>query len=291
MNLMHGTADIEPGLRLHYVSAGAGERTIVLLHGFPQTAWSWRYLFAPLVQAGFRVIAPDYRGAGFSSRPHGGYDKVTMARDIRTLVRDHLAVTGPFAMVGHDIGIMVAYAYAQAYRDELTHLAVMDSPLPGTAVFDKLRTDPRVWQFAFHNVRDLPELLVAGRERAYLQAFYYPRAFDPTAVSDADLDVYASAYSAPGAMRAGFELYRAFDQDAADNRAALERNGKLTIPVLSVGGSASTTGPFMEEMLREVADTVTGLRVPRSAHWIAEENPTDFAASLLAFLAPHTYGV
>jgi pimeloyl-ACP methyl ester carboxylesterase len=243
-------------------------------------------MFAPLAEAGYRIIAPDYRGAGFSSRPHGGYDKVTMARDIRTLVRDHLGVAGPFAMVGHDIGIMVAYAYAQAYRDELTHLAMLDSPLPGTAVFDKLRTDPRLWQFAFHNVRDLPELLVAGRERAYLQAFYYPRAFDPTAVSDTDLDVYASAYSAPGAMRAGFELYRAFDQDAADNRAALERNGKLTIPVLAVGGAASTTGPFMEEMLHEVADTVTGLRVPRSAHWIAEENPIEFATELLAFLGP-----
>ena len=165
-------------------------------------------------------------------------------------------------LVGHDIGLMVAYAYAQAYRDEVSHLVVMDAPLPGTAVFDRLRSDPRVWHFAFHNARDVAEMLVAGRERQYLQAFFNARVFDPSAISDADLEVYVSAYSAPGAMRAGFELYRAFDQDAEDNRAALGRNGKLTMPVLAVGGATSTSGPLVEEMMREVAENVAGVRVP-----------------------------
>jgi pimeloyl-ACP methyl ester carboxylesterase len=281
----HAMADIEPGLRLHYATAGDGPRTIVLLHGFPQTWWEWRRVIPPLVERGFRVVAPDYRGAGHSWRPAGGYDKVTMAGDIHRLLHGHIGVDGPFVLAGHDIGLMVAYAYAQAYRDDVSHLALMDAPLPGTAVFDRLRSDPRVWHFAFHGARDVAEMLVAGRERQYLQLFFNARIYDPSAVSDEDLDVYVSAYAAPGAMRAGFEVYRAFDQDAADNRAALERNGKLSVPVLAVGGETSTSGPVVEEMAREVADDVTGSRIARSAHWIPEENPEALVSALVEFTA------
>ena len=133
-------------------------------------------------------------------------------------------------------------------------------------MFDRLRADPRVWQFAFHSARDVPEMLVAGRERPYLQAFFNARMFDPSAIGEADLDIYTAAYAAPGAMRAGFELYRAFNRDIEDNRAALERNGRLTIPVLAVGGDISTTGPLMAEMMREVAVDVSEVRVPRTGH-------------------------
>jgi pimeloyl-ACP methyl ester carboxylesterase len=280
----HAMADIQPGTRIHYVTAGEGGRTIVLLHGFPQTWWEWRLVMPALVQAGFRVIAPDYRGAGQSWRPLGGYDKLTMAEDIHRLVREHLRVEEPIALIGHDIGLMVAYAYAQAHSDAVSHLVIVDAPLPGSHVFDRLRSDPRVWHFAFHGARDVPEMLVAGRERAYLQAFFNARIFDPSAIGDRDLDVYASAYAAPGAMRAGFELYRAFDQDVHDNRATLNRNGKLPMPVLAVGGATSTSGPVVEEMMREVADNVTGLRVPRTGHWIAEENAADLAQGVLDFI-------
>jgi pimeloyl-ACP methyl ester carboxylesterase len=275
-------ADIEPGLRLHYVVEGDGPRTIVLLHGFPQTWWQWHRVIDPLADSGFRVIAPDYRGAGHSWRPAGGYDKVTVAADIQRLLRDHLAIEGPVVLAGHDIGLMVAYAYAQAYRDEVSHLVVVDAPLPGTDVFDRLRNDPRVWHFAFHGARDVAEMLVAGKERQYLQTFFDARCFDPSVI---DLDVYASAYSAPGAMRAGFELYRAFDQDAADNRAAQARNGKLTVPVLAMGGEISTSGPLVEEMMLEVAEDVTGVRVPHTAHWVPEENPDAFVRAVLDFAA------
>ena len=274
-------ADIEPGLRLHHVSDGDGARTVVLLHGFPQTWWEWRHVMPALVEAGFRVVAPDYRGAGHSWRPAGGYDKRTMASDIRRLLREHLGVDGPVVVVGHDIGLMVAYAYAQAHRDGVSHLVVVDAPLPGTAVFDRLRSDPRVWHFAFHGARDVAEALVAGRERQYLQAFFNARNSDPSAV---DLEPYVDAYSAPGAMRAGFELYRAFDQDAQDNRAALARNGKLAMPVLAVGGEISTSGALVEDMMREFAEDVTGLRVPGTAHWIPEENPDALVSGLLEFL-------
>ncbi len=282
--LKHEMVQVNPGLRLHYVTAGDGNQIIVLLHGFPQTWWEWRHVIPILADAGFRVIAPDYRGAGSSSRPSGGYDKRTLADDIHSLLHEHLKIEQKVILVGHDIGLMVAYAYAESYRDAVSHLVVMDAPLPGTTLFDSIRSDPRLWHFAFHGARDIPEMLVAGRERQYLQAFFNARIFDPSALSEDDLDLYTSAYSAPGAMRAGFEVYRAFDQDVQDNRDALKRNGKLTIPVLAVFGSISNTGPRVEEMMREVASNVTGLGVPDAAHWIAEENPDAFTAGLLRFL-------
>jgi pimeloyl-ACP methyl ester carboxylesterase len=151
-------------------------------------------------------------------------------------------------------------------------------------VFERLRADPRVWHFAFHGARDVPEMLVAGRERQYLQMFFNARIYDPSAISEADLDVYTSAYTGPGAMRAGFELYRAFDRDAEDNRDILKRNGKLSIPVLAVGGATSTSGPLVEEMMHEVADDVAGQRIAGAAHWIVEENPAAFTESLLRFV-------
>lgn len=280
----HGMADIQPGLRLHFVTAGKRARTIVLLHGFPQTWWQWHSVIPMLAAGGFRVVAPDYRGAGNSGRPRDGYDKKTMAEDIHQLLRQHLRVHGPIVLVGHDIGLMIAYAYTQSHEGDVSHLVLMDAPLPGTAIFDRLRTDPRVWHFAFHGARDVAEMLVAGRERQYLQAFFNARIFDPSAISEADLETYVSAYAAPGAMRAGFEVYRTFDQDAEENRAALRRNGKLTIPVLAIGGATSTSGPFVEEMMREVAENVTGLRIPETAHWIAEENPRAFVNAVLEFV-------
>lgn len=281
-SIAHGMADIDPLLRLHYVFAGEGKRTVVLLHGFPQTWWEWRAVIPGMVAAGFRVIAPDYRGAGQSWRPQLGYDKGTMARDIRRLVRELLQIRDPVILVGHDIGLMVAYAYAQAFRNEVSHLAIIDAPLPGTAVFDRLKSNPRLWHFAFHNARDVAEMLVAGREREYLQAFFQARCFDPSAV---DLEAYALAYSAPGAMRAGFELYRAFERDAEQNRDALRKDGKLKIPVLAVWGAISNSGPLLEEMMREVAENVTGLSIAATAHWIPEENPYALTDALLNFLA------
>jgi pimeloyl-ACP methyl ester carboxylesterase len=287
-SLRHGTAEIEPGTRIHYVTAGEGKRVAVLLHGFPQTWWAWRHVIPKLAAAGFRVVAPDYRGAGHSSHPASGYDKRTMAQDIYRLLHEHLGIEDAVALVGHDIGLMVAYAYAQAYRDNVTHLAVADAPLPGTAMFERMRVDPRVWQFAFHSVRDIPEMLIAGRERLYLQAMIGARIFDPSAISDSDLDIYASAYAMPGAMRAGLEVYRAFDRDVEDNRAALKATGKLMVPVLAIGGEISTLGPVMGEMMREVADNVRAVRVPGTAHFIAEENPAALVSELLGFLAADT---
>jgi len=280
----HGMAQINPELRLHYVTAGERKRTVVLLHGFPQTWWEWRHIIPRLIGAGFRTVAPDYRGAGQSWGPAAGYDKRTMAGDINRLLHEHLHVTGPVALVGHDIGLMVAYAYAQAYRHEVSHLAILDAPIPGTTIFERVKSNPRVWHFAFHNARDVAEMLVAGRERQYLQTFFNARIFDPSALLETDMDIYSSAYSAPGAIRAAFELYRAFDQDAEDNREFLRLGGKLEIPVLAVWGAISNSGPLLEEMMREVANNVSAVEISGAAHWIPEENPIALTTALLNFL-------
>lgn len=273
----HHKADVN-GVRLHYVIAGRGE-AVVLLHGFPQTWYEWRKVIPALADR-FTVIAPDYRGAGHSSRPVSGYDKRTMAEDIRQLV--HQLGFERAAIVGHDIGLMVAYAYAASYPAETTKLVVMDAPLPGTKVWDRLSTDPRVWHFAFHGARDIAELLVAGKERDYLTLFYDARIYDPSAFTRADIDEYVRAYAAPGAMRAGFELYRAFPQDVRDNTELMR--ARLGMPVLAMGGAHSTSGPLIEEMMREVADDVTGVIVPEAAHWLAEERPELVIDRLRAFL-------
>lgn len=286
-SLQHEFAQIEPGVGIHYVSAGSGARAVVLLHGFPQTWRAWRHVIPRLVDEGFRVIAPDYRGAGNSSRPPSGYDKRTMASDIYRLLYEHLKLSSPVAMVGHDIGLMVAYAFAQAYQEDITHLIAVDAPLPGTAIFDQLRASPRNWQFSFHNVRDLPELLVAGRESHYLQWFFSFRMSNPEAITEADLQAYLAAYAAPGAMRAAFELYRSFDQDSKDNRDLIAAKGKLKIPVLVAVGATSPTAPLVRGMMEEVSSEAKILPIAGAGHWIAEERPDAFAAGLIGFLGPH----
>ena len=140
--LTHGTAELEPGVRLHYVTAGTGTRTMVLLHGYPETWYEWRHVIGPLVRAGWQVVAPDYRGAGDSSKPTGGYDKRTMAADIFKLLRNHLKISGQVTMVGHDIGMMVAYAFASDYPKSVDKLVLMEAPFQGQ-LFTTQRSHPR----------------------------------------------------------------------------------------------------------------------------------------------------
>jgi pimeloyl-ACP methyl ester carboxylesterase len=285
MDAIHSSADIAPGLRLHYVEAGEGPRTAVLLHGFPETWLEWRRVVPALVAAGFRVLCPDYRGAGDSSKPATGYDKWTMAGDIQALVRKHAMADGPIVLVGHDIGAMVALAYAFRFRDELSHLVLIDAPLQGTTLMDQMKGDPRGWHVGFHGARDIAELLVQGRERAYLQYMIGVRIFDPSAISPTDFDAYVRAYEAPGAMRAAFEAYRAFEEDAVAVRAALAKGGKLKTPTLAIGGAAGGLVHAMPGMLRELAEQAAHEAAPRAAHWAPEENPGFVADALLRFTA------
>lgn len=268
-----------PGLRLHYAIAGAGE-PVLLIHGFPQTWQEWRGVM-PALAARYTVIAPDYRGAGDSDRPQGGYDKHTMMQDLRALVQ-HLGHRR-VRVVGHDIGAMIAYRYAAMHPDEVQQLVLMDAPVPGTAALAQVRAMPRAWHANFHNVRDLPELLVAGREREYLTLFFRSRMTRPDAMTDADIDAYVRAYAAPGAMRAGFELYRAWDQDAQDNQACLAR--KLDMPVLVLGAGASASGGLLEGMMHEIAHHGRFERVDGAGHWLCEESPRIVERHLLDFFA------
>lgn len=283
---MTGTALLDTGVRMHYYTAGTGENALVLLHGWPQTSWQWRHVIPMFAEAGYRVIAPDYRGAGNSSRPRsdhgtpsdprvedlprGGYTKWEMAEDIHLLLNDHLGLTGPAFVMGHDLGGQLATAYALRYPDDTRAMGYGEAPLPGTEVHDRMKTDPTLFHFLFHKVLDLPEALTAGREHWYLQHFYDKLGYKPTAV---DTEYFARAYREPGAMRAGFDLYRAFDQDAEDTRAALRANGKLKMPCLGICGQMSLFSAVTEEMGLEVAENVTAEAVPESGHWIAEENP------------------
>jgi len=272
----HHTATVN-NVRLHYVMGGRGE-PVVLLHGFAETWYMWRHVMPELAKR-YTVIVPDLRGAGDSDKPASGYDKRTLAEDIHQLVTQlgHQRIF----LVGHDIGLMVAYAYAAAHPAEVRRLVLLDAPIPGTRVFEEIERSPMVWHFAFHNVRDLPEALVAGRERIYLtEGFYRALSYNPAAFTEADVDEYVRCYSAPGGMRGGFEYFRAFKEDARQNKEYFKN--KLPMPVLALGG-AQSLGPTMVAMANEVAANVRGGVIERCGHWVADERSEYLTEQLLAF--------
>jgi len=243
VDVQHGRAWVGPDetVRIGYTVATPCEPTgtVVLLHGAPQTRYEWRKVMMPLAAAGYRVIMPDYRGAGASDKPRDGYDKWTMAGDIHSLVRETLGVTEPVSLVGHDLGSTLALGFALRYRDDVVSVTFMEAPLPGTDYYTWRVGQKSAWQFSFHANTDIAVYLTHGRERWYINRFFDELAYQPDAISNADLDVYARAFEAPGAMRALFEIYRELDRDADDNRAALHKHGKLTIPVLASGGASN----------------------------------------------------
>jgi pimeloyl-ACP methyl ester carboxylesterase len=283
-DLEHHRVDVSPGTALHAVIAGAGPHTVVLVHGYPQTWRVWRDVIPPLLKAGLRVLAVDYRGAGESSKPEAGYDKRTMAADIRTVIHRLLGPSAPFTWVGHDIGLMVGVASALQYRDQAAGLVIIDAPIPGTAGFEALRCDPRLWHFAFHAAAGFPEMLTSGRERDYIAAFIRARLNRPDLIPDDELNGYIAAYSQPHAMRAGFELYRAFDEDSAFVRSELLTGGKLRTPVLAISGGASLSSSYMSGMAAELSVNTNTVILPGVGHWIPEEAPEQLAGLIAGFV-------
>ncbi|QCI67956.1 alpha/beta fold hydrolase [Phreatobacter stygius] len=263
---------------LHVVTGGEGP-PVVLLHGFPQTWWEWRKMM-PLLARRHRVIALDLRGAGHSDCPQGGYDKASLAADVHGV----MTALGHerYAVCGHDIGGMVGVALAATHRDAVTHLAVLDVPVPGWSRWDALFSDPRVWHFAFHMKLNLPERLIYGREYDYVSTFISDRAFDHGAHDAGDIELFAKAFAQPGRTRGGLEWYRAFPRDH-DNALAWKRD-PLRIPVLALGGDRRW-GPEMVAMMREFALDVTGGSIADCNHWLPEERPAETAERLEAFLA------
>ena len=264
------------GIKINTVTGGEGP-PIVLLHGFPQTWWEWRHVM-PLLARHFSVVAVDLRGAGFSDCPLDGYDKAALARDVHEVM---LALGHDrYAVCGHDIGGMVALALAATHRDAVSHLAVLDVPVPGWSEWEA--TSAKLWHFGFHSNRDLPERLIYGREYDYVSAFIAERIYDHSNYDPADIDIYAKALALPGRTRGGMEWYRSF---TADHAAALEyKKQPLEMPVLALGGD-QRYGSRMVPMLAEFARNVTGGAILRCGHYVADERPDEVAAVLIEFLS------
>jgi haloacetate dehalogenase len=273
-------------LRMHVALAGQGD-PLVLLHGWPQTWYCWRKVI-PRLAGRYRVIAPDLRGYGDTDKPATGYDKRTMAADVRALVRalGHARIK----LVGHDRGGRVAHRFALDYPGEVERLAVLDI-VPTRLAFERMdaRAARASWHWLFHQVPDLPELLVGANVEAYLRHFYRDWGFQAGAIADEDVAVYVRAYSQPGALRAGFDDYRAgatldVEQDRADADARVEP------PLLVLWGAESTLGveagpAGVLDTWRGVARDVRGEAVPACGHFMAEEQPEAVARLLLDFFA------
>ncbi len=267
------------GATIHVRIGGQGP-AVLMIHGYGETGDMWAPLAAALA-ADHTVIAPDLRGMGLSSKPEGGYDKRTQGGDMARVL-DALGIARA-DLVTHDIGNMVGYAFAAQYPERVTRFVLMDAPIPGVGPWDEILKSPLLWHFRFGGP-DM-ERLVAGRERIYLDRFWNDFSADPARFDEASREHYARLYALPGAMRAGFAQFLAFDQDAVDNRAFLAR-GPLTMPVLAIGGAASL-GPVMEAVARGAATNVEVVIIPASGHWLMEEQPEATVAAIRAFLTRH----
>jgi pimeloyl-ACP methyl ester carboxylesterase len=264
------------GVKLHYLVAGKGD-PVVLLHGFAETSHMWLPLIAELADK-HTVIAPDLRGFGESAAPSDGYTKAAMAQDIHALVKS--LNYDRIRLVGHDIGLMVAYAYAAQYPSEVDRLVLMEAFLPGVGEWNKVFLLRDLWHFHFYG--KTPLALVTGRERIYLEHFWNDFAADPNkSVPENDREFYAKAYAQPGHMAAGMEVFRAFPKDAEDF--AQFAKTKLSMPLLVLSGEKAG-GPFLIEQGRMVASNVDGVLVKGSGHWLMEEAPDQVIPRLVEFL-------
>jgi pimeloyl-ACP methyl ester carboxylesterase len=269
-------ADVN-GVRLHYLAAGAGD-PVVLLHGYAQNSHMWRPLMAELAKTHL-VIAPDLRGFGESAKPDSGYDKKSMAQDVHALTQS-LGISKA-GVAGHDIGLMVAYAYAAQYPAEVSRIALMDAFLPGVGDWTHVWLLRDLWHFHFYG--KTPLALVDGRERIYFEHFWNDFAADPAhSVSEADRVFYAKAYGQPGAMKAGFEVFRAFEQDGKDF--AVFAKTKLTMPMLVLSGEKAG-GQFLIDQGRMVDDNVEGVLITGSGHWLVDEAPGQVIPKLVEFFS------
>ena len=275
MTRQHHTAQLN-GTKLHYVTAGEGP-AVMLLHGWPQTWYEWRHVI-DLLAGDYQVVAPDFRGFGYSGKPANGYDAATMAADLAAL-SSHLGLKD-VTVIGHDWGAVFGYVYAAKSPDQVRALGIVEMALPGVGVMEQaMAPAPQgnfLWHMGFQSVPDLPELLIAGKERPYLRWFFEHFAYDPSAITDADLDEYVSAITQVGALRAGLAVYQDFFT-SADQVSELAKT-PLEIPVRAYGGEACLGGLTLASV-QAVAPGATGGVIERCGHWAGEERP-DVVASI-----------
>ena len=273
--IVHHNAELDE-VRIHFVTAGSGP-PLVLLHGWPQTWFAWRHMVAEL-SADYHLIMPDLRGLGASSRPAGGYDKKTVAQDVLEVVRRHIG-NDAFYLAGHDWGGAVAFALAANDPAAVRRLAIVDMAIPKGDV-GSVNQGGRRWHHRFHHTPELPEALIDGREDIYLRWFFRTFAARPDAIPEEDIAEYVRAYRGHDALRAGFEYYRATEQDIEDNR----HYPTLPMPVLALGGACSWgRGLEVLESLSGLAGNVEGGVIEDAGHWIPEEQPAALAARFRAF--------
>ena len=264
------------GKKIHYLTAGQGP-ALILLHGYTQTSRMWRPLI-DRVKDKFTIIAPDLPGIGDSDIPKNGCDMKTAAIRIHALAKS-IGITKA-RVVGHDIGLMVAYAYAAQFPAEVEKLAVMDAFLPGVAGWELAYNNDNLWHFRFHG--PTPEALVKGREKIYFAYFWNDLAADKKrSLSTADRNAYVAAYSRPGRMRAGWAYFAAWPDTAKDFAEMAQT--KLTMSVLSIAGEKASAAILTPQMKR-VATTVNVVELKDTGHWLMEERPQETMDALIAFL-------
>jgi len=269
------TAEVD-GLRLHYLSAGQGD-ALILLHGYAETSRMWRPVI-PLFAERFTVIAPDLPGIGESGIPKDGLSMKRSAEYIHGLAQS-LGIKKA-RVVGHDIGLMVAYAYATIFPSEVERLVLMDAFVPGVPGWEAVYNSPAIWHFRFYG--PTPEALVAGRERTFFEHFWNDFAANSNhSIPEAERKAYTAAYSAPGRMRAGFAYFESFPQTANDF-AELSKT-KLSMPVLSIGG-AKANGALLREQMPLIGSRTKSIVIPDAGHWILEEKPKETIEALKGFL-------
>jgi pimeloyl-ACP methyl ester carboxylesterase len=276
-------------VNIHYVEGGVGP-TVLLIPGWPQSWYAWRYVMPQLVDAGYRVIAVDPRGMGGSDAPIGDYDVGTVAAELHHFAKKiNLFETGPIDVVGHDVGTWIAYAWAADWRSDIRRVAFLDALIPGVSA---PRTDlpadeanRRSWHFAFNQLDHLPELLISGREEAFLTWLFRAKALQPWTITAEDIAVYARQLAAPGALRAATRYYQCAlsSEGVAANRLRAEK--PLDIPVLALGAERGV-GEHIVKALQALATNVQGDVILGAGHYLPEEAAYRIADLLVAFLKP-----
>ena len=258
--------------------------TILLIDGFPETSYQFRHVIVSLAEAGYHVLAPDYRGHGYSSKPLSGYTKDILAQDLYKLVTEHLDIKDKIHLVGHDIGGMIAHAYVAQFPNHVASINGGNAPSQGRPLTKSQNTHHRSGTSTFQAQTDIAVTLVTGKEKLYLKHFYDRLAQNQAAFPKKVVDSYTMQYSAAGALQAAFTTYRMFEEDARMNREWRETNGKVGVRAMVMSGEYVFMTAKALEMAGEMYDNIEKGVVKRCGHYLAEENPEGFVTKVLDFV-------
>ncbi|WP_316825482.1 alpha/beta hydrolase [Pedobacter miscanthi] len=277
-HLLNKREDIIRDINLSYSLQGNGP-PVLLIHGWPQTQDAWRHI-VPLLMDYYTVITVDLPGIGGSSPSKEGYSK----KELSWYIHDLIVKLGydKIAVIGHDIGGQVAYSYSRQFAEEVQALVVIDVPIPGLPGWEQERGKWPRWHFAFHQQKELPEILVRDNVASYLKYFFNGLSYNKKAMADSEVQPFIKAYSNEEALHAGFEFYRAFEQDATENKSKLLP--KLKTHLLAIGGEHSRMKDAVHEQFRDVAENLKWEMAPDSGHFIPEENPAWLAKMIMEFI-------